>query len=62
VENSGGVTVDYEAEKLKIQRMQMYLQFVSVLSSCVLLYVLISGRAKTNPYTIEDDQDFSGDE
>lgn len=39
-------TVNMDAERLKIQKYQLYLQVVSVLLSGFLVYTLISGKGK----------------
>lgn len=40
------IPINFEAEKLKLQKTQMYLQMASVLMSAVLLCVLINGKKK----------------
>ncbi len=53
---NGGVNLD--AEKLKIQKFQMYLQFASVILSAGFLYMLM--RKNQVPAMIEED--FTGDD
>lgn len=52
--------MDAEAEKLKIQKLQLYLQFASVLISGLLVYTIMKGNKSKELASEIEDESLSG--